>query len=54
MGEFDGDGIVMRWPMDEGGVGRSDVVELAEPDEADETDTERLRPRAGPMGIGLE
>lgn len=55
MGELDGEGMEIRWPMDEeGGVGRSEV-ELWEPDEAEETDMERPLPRrADPMGIGFE
>lgn len=46
----------MRWePMElEGGVGRSEPG-LAEPDEPDETETERaLEFRAEAMGIGFE
>lgn len=52
MGEWDGDGMEMRPPTEEeGGVGRSELVEL---DEEDDTETERERPRAPPIGMGLE
>jgi hypothetical protein len=54
MGDADGEGIVIRWLMDDGGVGRSEL-ELMEPDEVEEVETERERPRPClPMGIGLE
>ena len=54
MGELFGDGMEMRWLMEEeGGVGRSEF-ELGEPEEAEETDMERDRALLDPMGMGLE
>jgi hypothetical protein len=54
MGEVDGEGIEMRWPIDEGGVGSSEL-ELIEPDELEEVDMDRDRPLPEfPMGMGLE
>ena len=42
----------MRPPTEEeGGVGRSELVEA---DEAEETETERERPRGPPIGMGFE
>lgn len=52
MGEADGEGMEMRCPIDEGGVGRSEW-ELIEPDELEEVDMDRPRPEF-PMGMGLE
>lgn len=51
MGDCDGEGMEILWePVAlDGGVGRSEL----EPDEAEETETERDLPR-GPMGMGLE
>jgi hypothetical protein len=57
MGELEGEvwGIVMRWePIEpEGGVGRS-KVELAEPEDEEETETERALTREEEIGIGSE
>lgn len=57
MGELEGEvgGIEMRWePKEpEGGVGRSEV-ELAEPEDVEETETERALPREEEIGIGSE
>jgi hypothetical protein len=57
MGELEGDvwGTEMRWATKEpeGGVGRS-KVELAEPEDEEETETERALPREEEIGIGSE
>jgi hypothetical protein len=54
MGEWDGEGMEIRPPTEEeGGVGRSELVD-DDDDAADETETERERPRAPPIGMGLE
>jgi len=54
MGEFEGDGIEMRPNELEGVVGDSE--ELLDPDDtdADETETDRARPRVPGMAIGSE
>ncbi len=54
MGEFEGDGIEMRPNELEGVVGDSD--ELLDPDDADadETETDRARPRVPGIAMGSE
>jgi len=57
MGELPGEGIEIRWELDEaeGGVFGRSKVELAEPDDADETEAERPRPFVREaMGMGSE
>ena len=50
MGEVDGEGMERRPTGPETGVGSSET-ELADPEEADETDAERALPLAAVMGI---
>jgi hypothetical protein len=55
MGEFEGEGIVIRWdPMEpEAGVASSDP-ELRDPEDADDTDMDRPLAFREAMGIGTE
>lgn len=52
MGEFEGDGIEMRPIELEGVVGTSE--EFVEPEDADETETDRARPRVVGIVMGTD